>query len=143
MRLNKAVLILAMVLGIACRRKAELLPQGAHNVKRSDVVSNNGPTVRRYTFDLSLAKGRVNFLCESRIFADSVAARSVAEQSIAQRPDEEQRKASAWYARAGLSQWLWAHEIFTWCMPASGPPALRQEAVLKLRETMLQKFQEA
>ena len=138
--------ILFALLALACSRKAEVLPDGATHIARTDSSVENGNKsyeLRSYTFKLRLPEGEASFFCETKKFSSTTDALEAAEKSIAQRPDAQQKKSSAWYARAGLSQWLLTDKIFTWCMLSSTGNSLREAAQMKLRETFLRKFSEA
>ncbi len=138
--------LLLLLLAPACSRKAEILPEGAARVTRSDSTIEEGNisyTLRSYTFQLKLSEGEASFVCEAKRFANEAAALAAAEKSIAQRPDEQQRKSSAWFARAGLSQWLLAGSTLTWCMHSPNGSVSREAAQVKLREAFLKKFSEA
>ena len=138
--------ILFLLLALACSRKAEVLPEGAARVTRFDSVVENGNQsyeLRSYTFQLKLSEGEASFVCEAKRFADEAAALAAAEKSIAQRPDEQQRKNSAWFARAGLSQWLLTGRTLTWCMHLPAGNNSQEAAQAKLREAFMKKFSEA
>jgi len=138
--------ILPLLLAFACSRKAEVLPEGAARVTRSDSLVENGNQsyeLRSYTFQLKLAEGEASFVCEAKKFTGAAEALAAAEKSIAQRPDEQQRNSSAWYARAGLSQWLLTGRTLTWCMQSGSGSASREAAQAKLREAFLKRFPEA
>lgn len=129
----------------ACSKKPELLPEGAFGVTREDSVvenANQSYLLRNYTFRIKLPEGEANFVCEAKKFSDHAQAMAAAEKSIAQRPDEQQKKSTAWYARAGLSQWLLTGKTLTWCMHVPGNRALREVAQSKLREAFLKNFSE-
>lgn len=137
---------LLLLLALACSRKAEILPDGAAHVSRSDSLVENGNQpyeLRSYTFQLKLPEGEASFVCEAKKFTSEADATAAAEKSIAQRPDEQQKKSSAAYARAGLSQWVLTGKTLTWCMLASTGNTLREAAQTKLREAFLKKFSEA
>jgi len=109
------------------------------------VVSNGEQSyeIRSYNFQLKIAEREASFVCETKKFPSVAEALAAAEKSIAQRPEEQQRKSSAWYARAGLSQWLLAGKTLTWCMQSSAINSSREAAQAKLREAFLKKFFEA
>ncbi|MFZ5628524.1 MAG: hypothetical protein ACOY5B_05310 [Spirochaetota bacterium] len=137
---------LFVLLALGCSRKAEIVPGGATHVTRSDsVAESEGLTfeLRSYTFQLKLTGGEASFVCEAKKFASATDALVAAEKSIAQRPDEQQKNNSAWYARAGLSQWLLTGRTLTWCMLSSTGNSVREAAQAKLREAFLKKFSEA
>jgi hypothetical protein len=134
-----------LLFALACSRKAEILPDGATRISRSDSRVETGKQsyeLRSYTFHLKLPEGEASFVCEAKNFTNETDALAAAEKSIAQRPDEQQKKSSAIYARAGLSQWLLAGKTLTWCMLSSTGNAVRGAAQTKLRETFLKKFAE-
>lgn len=138
--------LLLALLVLACSRKAEILPEGAAQVSRSDSRVENGNQsyeLRSYTFHLKLPQGEASFVCEWKKFASEADALAAAEKSLAQRPDEQQRNSSAIYARAGLSQWLLTGRTLTWCMYAADKSAARDVALAKLRDAFLKKYAEA
>ncbi|GAB4443716.1 MAG: hypothetical protein OHK0011_25940 [Turneriella sp.] len=137
--------LLLLLLTLACSRKTEILPEGASQVNRSDSrIQNENVSyeMRSYTFQLKLPEGEASFVCEAKKFTSEADATAAAEKSIAQRPDEQQKNNSAWYARAGLSQWVLKGKTLTWCMLSSKGNALREAAQVKLREAFLKKFSE-
>jgi hypothetical protein len=137
--------LLLLLLALACSRKAEILPDGATRVSRADSRvenSNQSYELRSYTFQLKLPEGEASFVCEAKKFTTETDALAAAEKNIAQRPDEQQKKSSAIYARAGLSQWLLTGQTLTWCMPSSTGNTVREAAQTKLREAFLKKFAE-
>lgn len=142
--LSAALLFLLLV--SRCSKKAEIVPEGASHITRSDTVVENGGNayqMRSYTFQMNLPGGVVSFFCEAKKFTTSTQALLAAEKSIPQRPDEQQKNNAAWYARAGLSQWLLVDRTLTWCMNSSPHHAVHGAAQEKLREAFLQKFSEA
>ena len=138
--------ILLLLLVVACSRKVEILPEGAARVTRSDSLVENGNQsyeLRSYTFQLKVSEGEASFVCEAKKFTGAAEALEAAEKSIAQRPDEQQKNSSAWYARAGLSQWLLTGRTLTWCMQSAGGSASREVVQAKLREAFLRNFSKA
>lgn len=130
----------------ACSRKPEIVPEGASRVTRSDTLVENADhpfELRSYTFQLKLPEGEASFVCEAKKYSSDAHALVAAEKSIAQRPDEQQRKNAAWYARAGLSQWLLAGDTLTWCMLADKNADGQKAAQKKLQQAFMQKFREA
>jgi hypothetical protein len=137
--------LLLLLLALACSRKAEILPDDATRVSRADSRVENGNQsyeLRSYTFQLKLPEGEASFVCEAKKFTNETDALAAAEKNIAQRPDEQQKKSSAIYARAGLSQWLLTGQTLTWCMLSSTGNTVREAAQTKLREALLKKFAE-
>lgn len=136
--------LLFLVLAQSCSRKAEILPQDARHVTRSDSVVNSGGSsyeLRSYTFQLQLPEGKASFVCETKKFVSEADALAAALKSIAERSDEQQKKNSAWYARAGLSQWLLTGRTLTWCMYASRGSVLGDAALSKLRKEFLARLE--
>ncbi len=136
--------VILLLLFSSCSKKAELLPEGATRITRIDSLVENGNEsyeLRSYTFQLKLAEGEASFVCETKKFTSTAEAQAAAEKSIAQRPDEQQKNNSAWYARAGLSQWLLAGRTLTWCMQSSAANVSREAAHAKLREAFLRRAQ--
>jgi hypothetical protein len=118
--LRTAVLLAALLASAACRKKFELLPEGAKQVTRSDTnETGDGGTValREYRFALGDAKsGTHTFVCESRNFPDAETAKKAAAKSIAERPQSGEQKAQARFASSGRSVWLWRGRELVWCM---------------------------
>lgn len=118
--LRTAVLLAVLLAFAACRKKFELLPEGAKQVTRSDTnEAGDGGAVslREYRFALGDAKGGTHtFVCESRNFPDAEAAKKAAAKSIAERPQSGAQKTQARFAASGRSVWLWRERELVWCM---------------------------
>lgn len=118
--LRTAVLLAVLLASAACRKKTELLPDGAKQVTRSDsneTGDSGAVLLREYRFALADAKsGTHTFVCESRNFPDVETAQKAAVKAIAERPQSGEQKAQARFAASGRSVWLWRERELVWCM---------------------------
>lgn|GEM_PF-3183406 len=115
-----AFLLTLVVAGVACRKKFEVLPEGAKQITRSDTNEageNGAVALREYRFALADAKGVTHaFACETRSYPDVESAKKAAKKSIAERPQSGEEKALARFAASGRSVWLWHGRELVWCM---------------------------
>lgn len=137
MRLSFAILAAAGLLTVACKRKFEIIPEGAKQVSREDKTEAD-VSLREYKFAL----GAEIFLCESRDFPDAVKAAEAARKAIAERPQEEQKTERAHFALSGRSIWLRAEKQLVWCMLTTSGSDRVGAAMLPVRELFLKKFKE-
>jgi len=127
-----ALVVLVLSLGLGCKRRAEILPAGAEDVKRSDAIID-GVNVREYSYQLS----GYPVVCEAREYETSDQARAEAKKKIAERPAAESKSENARFASSGRSVWLWAGKNLFWCMVAAAnadSTALEREFKSKYEE---------
>lgn len=135
------LLLLSCLVTSACRKKLELLPEGAKQVFRTDSTETVGETqVKKREYKFTLA-GQV-YLCESRTFADSETATAAARASIAERPTEQLTSTNAAFAASGRSVWLKTSDQIVWCMFAGGKANDVEAAMVPLKNLFRLKFQE-
>ncbi len=118
--LRTAVLLAVLLTCAACRKKFELLPDGAKQITRTDTheaFENDIVPLREYRFVLGGAKHSTHtFVCETRSFPDMESAQKKAMKVIAERPQSGEQKAQARFAASGRSVWLWHRRELAWCM---------------------------
>ncbi|MBL8034033.1 MAG: hypothetical protein JNJ69_10045 [Leptospiraceae bacterium] len=117
-RYRKHAFVFTALVILQCNRRAEILPDGAKQVARSDSTENNGSReikLREYRFSSS---GH-SFICEARSYANATLAEQAAAKAIAERPAEQRKSARAHFAASGRSVWLQAGNNLTWCMLSS------------------------
>jgi len=133
----------AVLMALGCRRKTEILPEGAKQVMRSDSTETTDDMQvkkREYQFFL---QGK-QFVCEGREFATDEQAARAAKGSIAERPSERLDTEAATYAASGRSVWLKTRRELVWCMLASGKSeAANSDAALAVVQAQFkQKFKQ-
>jgi hypothetical protein len=133
----RAAATLLLITIVACKRKTELIPEGARQVTRTDEREGD-VSLRRYNFSLDGA----DFVCESRTFADAEAALVAAKKSIAERPLEEMKSTDAYFARSGRSLWLRQGRQIVWCMLASGKKEAVDQNLKPVRDLFMRRYQE-
>ena len=124
MSLQRAAVLLAVLLAMsACRKKTELLPEGAKQVTRvesHEAAESGEVALREYRFVLADGKSNMHgFVCETRLFPDAEVAQKAAAKAIAERPQVGEQKPQAKFAASGRSVWLWHRRELAWCMLTS------------------------
>jgi len=132
----RAAAALLLIGIVACKKKIELIPDGARQVTRSD-ESDGDVSLRRYNFSLAGS----DFVCESRAFAEAGAAVQAAQKAIAERPQEELKSDQAHFARSGRSLWLRQDRQVVWCMLASGKKEAIDENLKPVRDLFVRRYQ--
>ena len=131
---------MALLLAAACKKKFELVPEGAKQVSRSDKTESNEDQADVFLREYKFTLANETFLCESREFADAKIAAAAAKKSIAERPEEEQQAPNARFALSGRSVWLYTDKHLVWCMLSSGKSG--GAAMTPVKELFLKKFKE-
>lgn len=127
----------AVFLAVACKKKFEIIPDGAKQVSREDKTEADA-SLREYKFTLN----NEVFLCESRDFPDSLRATEAGRKAIPERPQEEQKNEKAHFALSGRSLWLRTDKQLVWCMLTTSGGDRVAAAIAPVRELFLKKFKE-
>jgi len=127
----------AVFFTVACKKKFEIIPEGAKQVSREDKAEAD-VSLREYKFTLN----NEIFLCESRDFPEAAKATEAARKAIAERPQEEQKTGNAHFALSGRSIWLRTGKQLVWCMLTTSGGERIGAAMLPVRELFLKKFKE-
>lgn len=126
-----------VILAIGCKRRSEVLPDGAKDVTRRDSALD-GARLREYRF----AVGANQFVCESRVFDTIEAARAEARKKMAERPQEELKAEGAQFVRSGRSVWTLRNRELHWCMLITKVEDL-ESALAPVTRSFKKKYQES